>query len=218
MEDRPTGSLLVEIQPFAVKTEKDLLLLDTGLGFSAGGVLQIHQNLRSIGFFPEQVTKVLLSHLHKDHAGGIAIGEGAQRKLSFPNAEYFVAEQELAYALEKGMPSYPAEELRILVDHPQVRLISDNTIIDGYIEVERSGGHCPFHQVFRIREGNELIFYGGDEAPQLKQMKHRFAAKYDYDGKRAQQLRQQWWEQGAQEAWTFLFFHDISHPHWKFAV
>ncbi|HYM94992.1 MAG TPA: MBL fold metallo-hydrolase, partial [Chitinophagaceae bacterium] len=31
---RPSGSLLVEIQPFAVITSKDILLLDTGLGFS----------------------------------------------------------------------------------------------------------------------------------------------------------------------------------------
>ena len=35
LQERATGSLLVEIQPFLVITEKDVLLLDTGLGFEA---------------------------------------------------------------------------------------------------------------------------------------------------------------------------------------
>ncbi|MFM7671341.1 MAG: MBL fold metallo-hydrolase [Bacteroidota bacterium] len=216
LRDRPTGSLLVEIQPFVIQTKKDVLLLDTGLGFSIDGELQIHRNLRALGLLPEQVTKVLLSHLHKDHAGGIARGDGSDRTLSFPNANYFISEKELAFVLEKGMPSYPADELRILIDHPQVQWVSDGQPIDGYIEVAQSGGHCPFHQVFRIREDDQLIFFGGDEASQLQQMKHRFVAKYDFDGKKAQQLRQQWWEQGEQEGWTFLFYHDIQRPDWSF--
>lgn len=217
LQARPIGSLLVEIQPFAVQTERDLLLLDTGLGFSVNGSLQIHQNLRAIGFEPTQVTKVLLSHLHKDHSGGIAFGEGAGRTLSFPNATYYLSAQELAFAFEKGMPSYPAEELKTLSDHPQVQWIESGEKIDGYIEVQSSGGHCPFHQVFLIREGTQTIFFGGDEAPQLQQMKHRFVAKYDHDGKKAMQLRQHWWEQGEKEGWTLLFYHDIREPEWTFA-
>ena len=48
LQDRNTGSLLVEIQPFVIITSKDILLLDTGLGFSNDGILQIHQNLMNI--------------------------------------------------------------------------------------------------------------------------------------------------------------------------
>ena len=84
----------------------------------------------------------------------------------------------------------------------------------GYIYASRSGGHCPFHQVFRIEDGGKILFFGGDEAPQVQQMKHRFVAKYDHDGKRAMQLRQQWWEQAAREHWTMLFYHDIQQPDW----
>ena len=216
LQERPTGSLLVEIQPFLVQTTTDLILLDTGLGFSIDGELQIHRNLRALGFEPEQVTKVLLSHLHKDHAGGIAYGAGTARTLSFPQATYYVSEQELSFAFEKGMPSYPADELRILQAHPQVRFVSDGDRIDGYIQVFHSGGHCPHHQVFLIREGEQVFFFGGDEAPQLQQMKHRFVAKYDFDGKKAQQLRQQWWGEGEKQGWTFLFYHDIQQPSFRF--
>src|SRR5689334_15493347 len=70
LQERPSGSLLVEIQPFVVITSKDILLLDTGLGFEKNGILQLHQNLMNAGINPSEVTKVLLSHLHKDHAGG----------------------------------------------------------------------------------------------------------------------------------------------------
>ena len=69
-----------------------------------------------------------------------------------------------------------------------------------------------YHQVIWIKEEGETIFFGGDDASQLQQMKHKFAAKYDYDGKKAMNLRQEWWEQGQQEHWTFLFYHDVKNP------
>ncbi|MEY5045642.1 MAG: hypothetical protein RL713_867, partial [Bacteroidota bacterium] len=53
---------------------------------------------------------------------------------------------------------------------------------------------------------------GGDEAPQLQQMKTKFVAKYDHDGKRAMELRQEWWEQAKTEGWSILFYHDIATP------
>ena len=43
MNARPVGSLLVEIQPFVIVTGKDVILLDTGLGYNnAGGKFQLH--------------------------------------------------------------------------------------------------------------------------------------------------------------------------------
>src|ERR1700753_1618708 len=72
LQQRPVGSLLVEVQPFAIRTSEDILVLDTGLGFTQDGELMIHANLRKAGIDPANVTKVLMSHLHKDHAGGIS--------------------------------------------------------------------------------------------------------------------------------------------------
>ena len=78
--------------------------------------------------------------------------------------------------------------------------------------------HSPHHQVFWIEEGGEKIFFGADDAPQLQQMKHRFVAKYDYDGRKAMELRKQWWVEGAKEGWNFLFYHDVKTPMYKFEV
>lgn len=98
LNERPVGSLLVEVQPFLVVTDKNILLLDAGLGFGdTGGELQLHRNIKAAGYHPNQVTKVLMTHLHKDHAGGVAFGKDKQW-LSIPNAMYYVQERELTFA------------------------------------------------------------------------------------------------------------------------
>ena len=215
LQQRSIGSLLVEVQPFVIITADDVLILDTGLGFEKDGMLQIHANLRAAGINAQEVTKVLMSHLHKDHAGGISIPRGDDpqtRELSFPNATYYIQRKELEYAFEKGPTSYIREELAGLQNNPRVVLLDGDGVLDGYIKYQVTGAHCPYHQVFWIVDGGETIFFGGDVAPQLQGMKSRFVAKYDYDGKKAMELRQEWWEKGQAEGWTFLFYHDVKVP------
>lgn len=216
LQSRAIGSLLVEVQPFVVITEKDVLLLDAGLGFSVNGQLQLISNLKENGIEPEQITKVLMTHLHKDHAGGVSYRDKlGNYHITFPNATYYVQQQELDYAFETGFPSFMPEELSVLQDSPNVTFLNGDGNIDGYIRYQITGGHSPFHQVYWIEEGNETIFFGGDDAPQLQQMKSRFVAKYDYDGKKCMELRKFWWEQGNNEKWTFLFYHDVKSPVYK---
>lgn len=213
LQQRAIGSLLVEVQPFAVITKKDVLLLDTGLGFSVNGELQLYTNLKANGIQPEQVTKVLMSHLHKDHAGGVSVKDRlGNYKIAFSNATYYVQKKELASAMDIGFPSYMAEEISILEDSPHVVFLDGDGIIDDYIRYHVTGGHSPYHQVYWIEEDGETIFFGADDAPQLQQMKSRFVAKYDYDGKKCMQLRQEWWQEGQEKHWTFLFYHDVKAP------
>jgi glyoxylase-like metal-dependent hydrolase (beta-lactamase superfamily II) len=219
LQNRPSGSLLVEIQPFVIITSKDVLLLDTGLGFKKNNILQLHQNLIDNSIMPSDITKVLLTHLHKDHAGGISNENSADYhfELSFSNAKYYLQERELNFAFEKGLPSFIPEEFQILRQTSQVKLLKeDKGAIDGYISYEMTAAHSPYHQVFWIKDGAQVIFFGGDDAPQLQQMKHRFVAKYDYNGKKAMELRRIWWEEGQKKKWTFLFYHDVKNPTWKF--
>ncbi len=217
LQERSVGSLLVEIQPFLIVTAKDVLLLDTGLGFEIQGELQIRQNIRNAGIDPDSVSKVLLSHLHKDHVSGAGRNiSDAERIASFPQAVYYVQQRELEYALEKGFPSYEPQSFNFLENFSNLVKLEGSGFIDGYISYELTGGHCPFHQVFHIEENDEHVFFGADVAPQLNQMKSRFVAKYDYDGRKCMELRQKWWEQGRKEGWAFLFYHDIKNPVWKF--
>lgn len=218
LNSRPIGSLLVEIQPFLVITEKDVILLDTGLGYNeADGTPQLYKNLERVGINPAQVTKVLMSHLHKDHAGGVTIDntQTQERFISFPYATYYVQQREMEFALGIGSASYIPEDFRLLEEFSRVVwLTEEQGVIDGYIRYQLTGAHSKYHQVFWIEENGQIIFFGGDDAPQLQQMKSRFVAKYDYDGKKCMELRKQWWEEGQEKGWTFLFYHDIQSPVW----
>lgn len=215
LSNRPAGSLLVDIQPFAILTGNDILLLDTGLGFTdSSGTLQIHNNLVNNGINPLDVTKVLLSHLHKDHSGGIGkYDEGVSKKIpAFPNATYYVNKSEFDFAMSKGNKSYTSTDFEVLHGMQNVVFTNDAGIIDHYISYQVTNAHSPHHQVFFIRHNNEVIFFGGDDAPQLQQMRSRFIAKYDFDGKKCMELRKEWWEKGNRENWKFLFYHDITSP------
>ena len=220
LKNKPSGSLLVEIQPFAVITFRDVLLLDTGLGLSdETGRLQLHVNLEKAGIAPSSVTKILLSHLHKDHTGGISLKRGSvlEEQLSFPSATYYVQSRELEFALKTGAPSFSIDDFEVLKKSSRLVLLeNDSGTINDDIHYEVTSAHSPFHQVFWIKNDNEIIFYGGDDAPQLQQMKHRFIARYDYDGRKSSQLRREWWTKGEKEKWTFLFYHDVKNPTWKF--
>lgn len=215
LNERPIGSLLVEVQPFLVITQKDVIVLDTGLGFkNENGQLQIHESLAKHNIQPQQVTKVLLSHLHKDHAGGVVYeDEKGLMKTTFPNANYFIFRKEAEQTFEVGYPSYMPLEVEALIASQQVKWLDEKEgLIDGYIHYFHSGGHSKEHIVFLIEDGDEKIFFGGDEAPQLKQMKIRYIARYDHDGKKAMNLREQYAEQGKREGWEFLFYHDVQTP------
>lgn len=214
LNDRPTGSLLVEIQPFLIQKGGELIVLDTGLGFDRNGTPQIHSNLRRLGFESGDVSKVLLSHLHKDHAGGLMnrMSGGASVPM-FPDATYYIHRQEADYALAQGRPSYLPEEIEPLLQTDQVFWLDGEAgeIAPG-ISWQYSGGHAPWHIVWLLEEGAEKVFFGGDEAPQLRQLKHHYVAKYDYDGRKAMKLREQYAAQGRAEGWQFLFYHDVKTP------
>ena len=214
LQDRPKGSLLVEIQPFLVVTKKDIILFDTGLGYAKNGVLQLFENLAAVGIASTDITKVLMSHLHRDHAGGLIVQDTYTKSpyLTFPHAQYYINALELSFAVSGKSSSYDATYFSFLANNEKVELLNERGYIDEYIQYEMSGGHSPHHQVFWIHENDEIVFFGGDEAPQIQQMRTRFVAKYDADGKRAMELRQQWWQEGEREHWTFLFYHDIKTP------
>ncbi|CAN5318139.1 MBL fold metallo-hydrolase [soil metagenome] len=212
LQNRNKGSLLVEIQPFVVITDRDILLLDTGLGFVQSGHMQIHKNLFDHGIDPSSITKVLMSHLHKDHAGGMGNTLNDKATAAFINADYYINSKEFENAFSANGASYLTHDFEFLRNSEKLRLIDDKGSIDDYIFYERTGGHSPYHQCFKIIQNLEIVFFGGDVAPQLQQMKSRFVAKYDFDGKKSMELRKEWWEKGEVGKWCFLFYHDLKNP------
>lgn len=213
LSERSRGSLLVDIQPFLVITSEDILLLDTGLGYLAdSGKMQIHENLAKHGISPDDVTKVLMSHLHKDHSGGIL--QPDKMKAAFSKAAYYINQQEWKYASETSSSYKPEDFLQLEKD--KVHFVNGNGWISNTIQYIFTGAHSPFHQAFKILDGGEIVFYGGDVAPRLLQMQGRYKAKYDYKPEEAMLLRQEWKEEGMADHRTFLFYHDIKYSTHQF--
>ena len=207
VKDRP-ASLFIYVQPFVIQTKSDLIVVDTGLGYKdAEGKLILHENIRKAGFNPEDVTLVLMSHLHFDHAGGMIYEDGGNMQLSFPNAEYIIQRGEWETAYSKPSKSYKTEIFDVLQRSGSVHFVEGSGILNKEISFELTGGHCEFHQVFLISEGQEVVFYGGDILPEPEQLLRKFVAKYDYDGRKSMELRIEYGKRAAAENWTCLFYH-----------
>lgn len=206
-KDRP-ASLFIFVQPFLVKTRNDLIVLDTGLGFkNDAGELLIHENIRKAGYDPDDVSLVLMSHLHFDHAGGMIYKKNDQVSLSFPNAEYVIQRGEWEAAYSKPSKSYHTEIFDFLQRSGSVHFVEGSGQFNSEISFELTGGHCENHQIFLIREDEETVFFGGDILPEPEQLLRKFMAKYDFDGRRSMELRLEYGKRAADENWECLFYH-----------
>lgn len=206
-KERP-GSLFIHVQPFLVKLKDTLVLLDTGLGYSnEQGQLHLHENIRKAGFRPEDVDMVLMSHLHFDHSGGMVHHVNDRMELSFPEATYVIQRGEWESAFTSSSSSYHTEIFDYLQRNAQLKFVEGAGQLTEEISYELTGAHCPYHQVFLIKEGNDQVFFGGDVLPEPEELIRKFIAKYDYDGRKAMELREEFGHKAVAEHWKCLFYH-----------
>ncbi|WP_317043951.1 MBL fold metallo-hydrolase [Chryseobacterium sp. T16E-39] len=160
---------------------------------------------------PKQITKVLFSHLHKDHIEGALQQTENGFEATFPNAKLYIQRRELSFALQnKGNPSFDFEVLERLIQLPNIVWMDDDKgQLTNEISYEVVGGHTPFMQVFWITEGGETAFYGADDLPQEAYLHYHLAYKSDFDGRKAMELRQIWQKQAEENHWNILLYHDL---------
>lgn len=206
------SGLKVGICPFLVECGNNLVIIDAGLGWNIDGMPMIHTNIIKAGFKPEDITVVLLSHLHKDHILGLVDQSSNNWRLNFPNANVYLQRREYDYArLKLNNNSYDLDALEFIVDKAKIIWLEENQgLINNEIRYEVTGGHTAFHQVFFIKRGYKIAFFGGDNLPTLGYLKYNTAYKTDCDGRKALQDRLNWEIQAKEENWTVLFYHDFA--------
>lgn len=206
-----SNSIRMAVRPFLVKLKNDIVLLDCGLGSENQGDFMIISLLKQHNIEPDQISKILLSHLHKDHIEGLGYFKKGLFVQHFPNASIYVNKQELGYSLlQKGNPSYNHDllfQLSLMNNLQIMNELQGNITSEIFFEVV--GGHTPYHQAFRLSEMDQTMFYGGDNLPQAHYLDFHIAYKTDFDGRKAMELRQKWELQAKKSHWTFLLYHDL---------
>ncbi|MEJ6980718.1 MBL fold metallo-hydrolase [Pedobacter sp. P351] len=211
-KDRP-ASLFVYVQPFLLQTSDSLIVFDTGLGFkNEKGELIIHENIRKAGYDYRDVNYLLMSHLHYDHSGGMIYEKDGKMELTFPNAEYVIQRGEWEAAFSSHSKSYHTDIFDVVQRSGSIHFVEGDGKLTEGISYELTGGHCEFHQVFLIEDGEETVFFGADILPEPEQLLRKFKAKYDFDGARSMELREKYGKLAAENDWTCLYYHAKSQP------
>lgn len=209
-----SSNIKLAIQPFLITLGSDTILLDLGLGFLEDNEPVILKRLKDQNINPSNITKILLSHLHKDHADGLGYFNDNGFVENFPDAKIYIQKREYDFALQQTEnPSYNIPLLNELKNlNNIVWLHDDEGEISPEITFKVTAGHSKFHQVFWIKENDSTIFYGADDLPTTGYLKRSIAYKTDFDGHKAMEFRKIWKEQAETENWQILFYHDLKNP------
>ena len=214
-----TNALVVKL-----KKSNKLLLIETGNGnkFSEKfkKIYEIEDNdieraLLKNGFSPSDLTHVILTHLHFDHAGGSTKIEDGRTVPTFKNAKYFIQKREWEEAThpnDRNRASYLPENFVPLMEMGVLNLVDgENEILEG-IKVIPTPGHTFGHQSVLIDTGNEKFFYCGDLVPTNRHVPIPFIMAYDLYPVTIIETKKKIYEMGLKENWTFIFLHDPDSP------
>ncbi|CAG9261520.1 MBL fold metallo-hydrolase [Paraburkholderia caribensis] len=190
------------INAFLVNTGSKLVLIDTGAGVLYGDCCgKLIANLRASGYRPEDVDEVLLTHLHKDHVGGI-VSNGA---MTFPNAIVRTSKAEADYWLDPANKAKAPAFLGSFFDAasasvaPYVaagrfRPFSGNDVaIEPGIRALVIPGHTPGHSAYVIGSASQRLLAWGDivHVAAIQLQDPDASVEYDSDAHAAQHARRE---------------------------
>ncbi len=212
--DPNNKDIKMAVTPFLIRNEAENILIDAGYGWIENESPKIVENLEKLKLKTTDITKVLLSHLHKDHIDGLIDKSSDDLTLLFPSAEIYIQKREYDFALQqKESHSFDLEILDFIINHSKIIFLDDDFgQITDFISFEVVGGHTPFLQVFWIKHQSEIYFFGSDNLPQENYLHYSIAYKSDFDGKSAMSNRQIWLEKAKNQHWKILLYHDLETP------
>ena len=160
------------------------------------------------------ITDVILTHLHFDHAGGTTYKEGETLKLTFPNATHYVQKEQWTWAnhpVEKDRASFLRENIEPL-GKGKLKLLKGPCEIFPGIHILVSHGHTQSQQVVKITDGKKTIFYCGDLIPTSSHVPIPYIMSYDNLPLVIMEEKRTILEQAARENWILCFEHDPKVP------
>jgi glyoxylase-like metal-dependent hydrolase (beta-lactamase superfamily II) len=204
---------------------KDVILIDTGLGdrlsareqqiYKAARRGGLDARLLEVGLEPEDVTHVVLTHLHFDHAGGVVRRAADDRfRPAFPRARHFVQRMELETAKrpldERSAAAYrhAAECLEPLEQRGLLEILDGPTTLTPRLRVVVTGGHTPSHQCPILTAGGQNLLHLGDIAPTRAHLQPSWNQAFDLDPLETMAAKKCLLTHAAREGWWVSFDHD----------
>lgn len=215
-----------------IKTKDELVLIDSGYGdkqsdkerqqLAIEQPLNLSANLLAKGIQPADISLVIPSHLHFDHASGLTVAtSNGTLAPTFPNAKIVVQRDEWQAALG-GAPelagNYPVDELRALNEAGCFYPVEGAYEVTPGIRLSPTGGHTRGHQMIHISSQGEEAVYLGDVCPTSAHLKTFWTMAYDLFPLEVRQLKPQLLKKAVERQQWILFDHDPETPAAKLAV
>lgn len=202
---------------------KDILILvETGIGpeldirfrdyYSVEQRPGLLQNLKNLGFEPEDIDIVINTHLHFDHCGGNTLRSADARiRPAFPRATYVVQKGEWEYALnpsDRDRPSYIRDNFLPLENSAKVHLVDGDEPVAEGIHTVLTPGHTAFHQGLKVTSNGETLFFLGDLVPMKAHVGLSYIMSYDLYPLQTLETKKKILTQASEERWVVAFVHD----------
>ncbi len=211
------------LRTLLVRTPNGTVLIDTGIGrrddakfrkiygvtHRRPGVLA---RLAEAGVRPEEITTVVLTHLHFDHNGGSTMPvEGGRYVPTFPKARYVVQRGEwddATHPTERTTASYLPESFLPLEEARKIDFVDGEAEIAPGIRVARTGGHTRCHQIVLLESGGRKAVYWGDLIPTTAHVDYPYIMGYDLYPTETLAQKRAWMPRAVGESWLQFWEHD----------
>jgi glyoxylase-like metal-dependent hydrolase (beta-lactamase superfamily II) len=193
--DRSQGFFI----PTLVNTGPELVLFDTGL--AADGTLAA---LAAAGISPEQITTVVLTHMHPDHIGGLMGADGVTP--TFANARYVTGAVEHNFWTGNASEQFTANVVPL---NEKLTFLDDGGSAVSGITAMLAAGHTPGHMVFQVESDGQRLMITADTANHFvwSLQKPDWEVRFDADKPAAAAARRAVFGQIAADRIPFIGYH-----------
>lgn len=169
------------------------------------------KSLDKLGFKPEDITDVLLTHLHFDHTGGSTTFHDGNWIPTFPNAKYYIQKKHFEWALnpsDRDRGSFIQNRFMPLHKEGVLHFIDGEVQFDDEIEFMLINGHTFFHQMIKIHDSANTVLYCGDLFPFTSHIPIPYVMGYDLQPLVTVQEKKKILPLAVEGNWKLFFEHD----------
>lgn len=172
----------------------------------------LESSINKTGLKLEDITDVVLTHLHFDHTGGATQRNGnGTVKATFPNATYHIHQVQWDTAFNpspRDKASYLSENYEVLQSDGQLNLLSNEGELFNDIETIVVNGHTPGQILLKILGGERVLLYSADLFPTTSHVPIPYIMAYDLEPLETMKEKERVLKQAIRESWIFFFEHD----------